>query len=542
MFFKKLTPGIILEEKNFFYIALILLLSIMLRGLFIPIMEIDAAQYASISMEMLMRYDFLHIYDQNQDYLDKPPMLFWLSALSLKIFGINSFAYKLPSLLISLGGVYGLFQLSKRLYNDQIARTSALVYMSSLSFILMNNDIRTDNILTGFIILSVWQLYLFFETNTWKSFLLSSTFISLAMMSKGPIGIVAPFMCIIPHYIFTGKTQVLYNPRLLIMPFLVLILLTPMLYGLYTQYDLHPEKEVYGLKGPSGIRFYFWDQSFGRITGESQWANQTGPLFFLHTILWSFLPYTFILADAVFSFSRNFRKRKEYLSFFGLLLPIAALSLSRYKLPHYIYIVIPFASILAAQFIHDIGKKKIHVWSLNLMGMIFIFIGCFLIYSFPPGLLFLFIFALVVLTYLLALLSKNKKKIIHYGILSSIIMAITLNFHFYPNLLKFQAGSEIAFDIRQNDLDKRELCFINTNNRITGFYLNRLISECENTNTPGSLVITTQEGVEKLKNIQQACKTLKEYQNISVTKLKFKFLLPHKRQEIVEKIFLLQIE
>ena len=45
----------------------------------IPVIDIDAAQYASMSREMLENNSFLKLYDLGHDYLDKPPMLFWLS-------------------------------------------------------------------------------------------------------------------------------------------------------------------------------------------------------------------------------------------------------------------------------------------------------------------------------------------------------------------------------------------------------------------------------------------------------------------------------
>ena len=44
----------------------------------IPVIDIDAAQYASMSREMLENNSYLKLYDLGNDYLDKPPMLFWL--------------------------------------------------------------------------------------------------------------------------------------------------------------------------------------------------------------------------------------------------------------------------------------------------------------------------------------------------------------------------------------------------------------------------------------------------------------------------------
>ena len=53
--------------------------------IFIDIMEIDAAQYASISQEMLQTGDYLQVHHRHADYLDKPPLLFWLTSFSFKL-------------------------------------------------------------------------------------------------------------------------------------------------------------------------------------------------------------------------------------------------------------------------------------------------------------------------------------------------------------------------------------------------------------------------------------------------------------------------
>ena len=89
MFFKR--------EKSYtniyiFYIVLCIIIYI-LGSLFIPLMEIDSVQYANISREMLQNKSFLQIFDQGKDYLDKPPLLFWLSSLSMYLFGLNDFAF-----------------------------------------------------------------------------------------------------------------------------------------------------------------------------------------------------------------------------------------------------------------------------------------------------------------------------------------------------------------------------------------------------------------------------------------------------------------
>ena len=154
------------------YLAILLVYAF---GANLEIMEVDAAQYASISLEMLKSGEYLQVLDRNVDYLDKPPLLFWLSAFSMKLFGIGNWQYKLPSILFSLLGILSTHQLGKRLYSEEVGRTASLILGSSLAFIMTNNDIKTDTILVSSIVFAIWMLVLIFvkfhfpKLEIWKS-------------------------------------------------------------------------------------------------------------------------------------------------------------------------------------------------------------------------------------------------------------------------------------------------------------------------------------------------------------------------------------
>ncbi|MEO6539311.1 MAG: glycosyltransferase family 39 protein, partial [Ferruginibacter sp.] len=120
-------------------------------GFRIDVMDIDAAQYASISREMFTSRNYLQVYDHGKDYLDKPPFLFWISALSMKIFGVNNFSYRFPSFLFSMLAVYATYKFSLLYYAEKIAILSALMLATCQAFFLMNHDVRTDTILMGFV-------------------------------------------------------------------------------------------------------------------------------------------------------------------------------------------------------------------------------------------------------------------------------------------------------------------------------------------------------------------------------------------------------
>jgi 4-amino-4-deoxy-L-arabinose transferase-like glycosyltransferase len=79
-------------------------------NMFPDVMEADASQYAAISWEMLENGSYLQVFQRGLDYLDKPPLLFWLSSFSFKLFGVSNFTYKLPAVLVILMGIYATYR------------------------------------------------------------------------------------------------------------------------------------------------------------------------------------------------------------------------------------------------------------------------------------------------------------------------------------------------------------------------------------------------------------------------------------------------
>ena len=56
--------------KNKYALVLFALLGVHITNMFIDVMEVDAAQYASISMEMFQSKSYLQVFQHGQDYLD----------------------------------------------------------------------------------------------------------------------------------------------------------------------------------------------------------------------------------------------------------------------------------------------------------------------------------------------------------------------------------------------------------------------------------------------------------------------------------------
>lgn len=175
------------QEKLNKYFPLLIAIAIAANatGLFVDILEPDGALYASVAKTIVQKNEWLNLYAVGKDWLDKPHLPFWLTALSYKVFGINAFAYKLPSFLCFLLGLFYTYQLTKKLYNTTTAQLATAVYATTLHVILSNFDVRAEGYLTAFVIASIYHFYNAMQSPWLKQIIAAAFFAALAIMTKG---------------------------------------------------------------------------------------------------------------------------------------------------------------------------------------------------------------------------------------------------------------------------------------------------------------------------------------------------------------------
>lgn len=527
-------------------------------NLFLDIMDVDAAQYASISREMLERGSFLEVYHRGLDYLDKPPLLFWLSALSFKLFGINNVAFKLPAVLVVLLGIYSTYRLAKMWHGEKTARVAALLLGYCQAVFLMTNDIRMDGMLMSWTIFSIWQLSSFLKNKKTGNFLLGFIGIGMAMLTKGPLGLIIPAAAFSTDFLLKRQWKNFLRWEWLLGLLIILVCLSPMLWGLYHQFDLHPEKEVYGLKGPSGIRFFFWTQSFGRITGDIYWDNGAPWYFFLGTILWDFAPWIFLLFPAIFWQIRELIRERfkgkndqEYLSLGGFVLVFVMLSMSNYKLPHYIFPLLPFAAIMSSRFLFSLKEKNLRPLAGIQMGFLhlfFISIALFFLFCFYPNPFWgsLLWFGGLALVWVAFLRGENfRQRFIFSTLIASICLNLVISLHFYPSILPYQASIRVGKKVKQAEKDWDDFFSLyhishslDFYSRRTNFYrFPKYLAEREG----GTWVYTGDKGRAELDSLAPGkFRVIARYQYHKISNLSLEFLLRSSRDSTVQPLYLLE--
>ncbi len=521
-------------------------------GMLVDIMDVDAAQYAHISRQMLDTKGFLIIKDRYNDYLDKPPLLFWLSSFSFWIFGVSNWAYKLPSVLIAVVGIYSTYRFTKLYYNENTSILAALILATTQALFLTTNDVRTDTILYSSIIFSVWNLCEYLKNNKALHFILGFLGLSFAMLAKGPVGLMVPVLGIGTHLLFKKEYKFLFKWQWLLGLLIIALLLTPMCIGLYQQF------------GTKGLQFYFWEQSFGRITGSNTaWKNEGGYFFMFHSFLWSFLPWSlfFIVAFgvAVYQLIRSrftLSPDAELITMASVLLPYLILSRSQYQLPHYIYPVLPFAAIITANFINDTLPqyskyfKTVFIIQLTVCICLWI-IGGLLLYICFQGQPWTFVLFSIACGIFLKSVFRKGYFILDKIILSSIITILGVNLllslHVYPEILKYQSSKFFATELQKRNVDEQHFFAMeNYAGFALDFYSGFRIREI-NFDDFNKYMVTgekyyltvTRDGLEKIR--QSGIEPVIEYSTVHyhVSKLSLPFLNPNTRDSRLEQRYLI---
>ncbi len=542
-----------MKNKHWLVLGIILYLLVNIAGLFVPIV-INAAKYAQVGREILDNQDWINLTIGGEAYDQKPPLLFWIAALIFKSFGISVFAYKLGVLLISLIGIYGTFRLGKLLYDEQVGALSAFMWATCLGYAHFHNDIHTDTLLVVPVILSIWQYAAWVKSRKDYHFYQGTLLVGLAMLTKGPVAIVIIGSAVGLHLLFTRNFQAIFNYRWLLAIPIVLLMILPALWGLYDQFGLE------------GIKFYFWTNNFGRISGSYAGKN-TDPFFYIHTTTYMIAPWLVFSFVGLFLQIREKIKLKliptatnEFFTLAGIVVYLVILSTAKAKNPHYELPVLPLVAIVSARWallIFDQARytklRKV-VSSIHLVSGILLFAlsGAFLIFVFPHADVWIWLVIATMLGGFIYVLSwKNSlNKQLTYLVLAISALLFTLNSHIQPNLIHYQASFK-ACEVFNQEAGPNEKLHIFTPearywevflySKNYGQYL--VTSEDFKRIKPptNDWIFTGPEGIQQLADMEIPVDTIGVFQHNSMTSLSLKFLNPKTRSSKLKTRYLLQI-
>ncbi|MCG1037609.1 glycosyltransferase family 39 protein [Polaribacter sp. DS7-9] len=546
------------HENKYYFLIFLLIIIVTILGLPLDLINPDAALYATISKTIFENNDFINLYSLGYDWLDKPHLPFWLTAISYKIFGVSNFAYKIPGVLVFFLGIWMTYKFTKENYNKKTAFIAAIILATATHSVISNFDVRAEPYLTGFIIASLYYSDRFLKLNKLYYLILACLFAAFAIMTKGIFALIPIIFALLGELVVKRNWKQLLNPVWFLAAFLIFIFIIPELYSLYLQFDLHPEKIVFDKNNTSGIQFFFWDSQFGRFFNTAPIKGSGDKFFFFHTILWAFLPWGIIFYIAsFFKIKQNLKKviqKEEFYTIFGSLFTILIFSLSKFQLAHYTNIIFPFMAIIVANFIYklEVYYKNVFksyraiLWFQNIVGLLLMI---YLFVVIKPKVNYLFFVVIIISLLIYVIIKKsNEQKSIKLFFFSSLIFLTIYSFlltHFYPTILEYQGGVTAAKFVNKNYPNQGSL--IDNKEKHFGFefYLKdslKRVDSLQISKEKGRIFFVDKNEYQLLLRQNVNFKVIKEVDNFRVSKINSKFLNSNTRPASLSKKYLVEIQ
>jgi len=161
-----------------------------------PLLDPDEGLYATIAQEILNRRDWLIPHINGLPYLEKPPLYFWLTALTFWVFGPSEWAVRLWSALATLGSVLLTWGIGRRLYDDRAGVLAGLALATVVGNALYVRKASTDQLFVFCLALAMYGFLRDVERPDLKltRFLLFYVGAALGVLAKGFLGLIFPLL------------------------------------------------------------------------------------------------------------------------------------------------------------------------------------------------------------------------------------------------------------------------------------------------------------------------------------------------------------
>ena len=310
-----------------------------------PLFNLDEGAFSEATREMLVNKDFITTYLNGNLRFDKPILIYWLQALSVFIFGLNEFAFRLPSAIAGSFWAFGIYWFTKRIFEERVGLIAAFLMVTTLQIGLIVKAAIADSLLNMFIAFSMFSLYIYIIERKEKYLLLTFTFIAFGFLTKGPVAILVPLMSYFIFMLINKNLKQFFKDIFNLKGIIIFLIIAMPWYIL--------EFKAQGMKFIEG---FFLKHNLQRF--DSSFEKHKGSIFYyIPVLLIGLLPWTSLLIRYLASL-KEFLKNFYLFGSIWFLFVFIFFSLSGTKLPHYvIYGYTPLFIFMAIKF----NKKFLNI-------------------------------------------------------------------------------------------------------------------------------------------------------------------------------------
>jgi len=297
----------------------------------ISLWDPDEPRQAIMAREMVQRGDYIHPYLNGSPYLEKPPLYSWLIILASKLTGgINELASRLPSAIAAALLLLITYFIGKRLDHEVSGFLSALILATNFQFLGNAREAVMDMTFAFFIGLAIFLGYLCIDKGKKGLFPLALLPCALAIITKGPAGIVIPVAVLFFYCIATRNLKAYFGP--LILGFFLALAVSSLWFG---------------LAGKAYMNEFILHQNINRFTTG---FDHVEPFtYYFQKLFTNFLPWSIALPFACFFAYR----RRLWLPLFWLLFTFVFFDASKSKRAIYLLSCYPACALLVGIYLKE---------------------------------------------------------------------------------------------------------------------------------------------------------------------------------------------
>jgi 4-amino-4-deoxy-L-arabinose transferase-like glycosyltransferase len=307
--------------------------------------EPDEGRYAEIPREMNELHDYVVPHLNYVRYFEKPPLLYWTTATSFKLFGTNEWAFRFPNALCAFLCVIFLYFFIRRWFNEQMAFLSSVVLITSFSFFAMARIVTTDMLFTFCLFLSL--LFFCGCYREKKSFFIYLFYVAIAAatLAKGPVALVLIGGTILIFLFTEHNFRFITEMKILKGLAIYLIITLPWIIAISLR-----EKEF--------LYFFFMDQHILRFLTSKH--KRSGPIYyFLPVLFGGMFPWSIFIPKAVVGVWKNKELRLMLIWTFVV---FVFFSISGSKLPPYILPLFPSMATILGYLFYEKRQSQANKW------------------------------------------------------------------------------------------------------------------------------------------------------------------------------------
>src|SRR5215475_12836519 len=325
----------------------------------------DEPRYAWIARDMAESGDWITPRLYGKPWFEKPPLYYWMAGSSFKLFGVSEISARLPSALCALLATLALAWLAWRAYGEETARWLLLLLPTSVGMIGFSHAAATDMPFSAMITISMVcaAVVLGLAQNErtpilprtpWFVLILFGFFLGLAVLAKGPAGVILCGGGVFFWALFTKRWRDAFR---LLHPIAIISFCATAL----------PWYILCARRNPDFFRVFIVEHNFKRyLTPEFQHIQPFW--YYVPVVLVAFLPWTAALLWAIFVGCKKLYARQGISAvsaffLFWTLFCLVFFSLSRSKLPGYVLPAIPAIGILLSSHLAKMPRKKSLVYA-----------------------------------------------------------------------------------------------------------------------------------------------------------------------------------